>query len=72
VRVWDAASGQLHKLTGHKRETKIDIVGWSADGTQLFTLGGYDATLRVWDVAAQKELHVMKVSLMEALQRTLF
>lgn len=72
VRVWDVASGQLHKLTGHERETKIDIIGWSADGTQLFTLGNYDVTMRVWDLTAQKELRVMKVSLTEALQNTLF
>ena len=72
VRVWEASSGQLHKLTGHARETDIDIIAWSADGAQLFTRGRYDATLRVWDVGGQKELHTMTVTLSEALQKTLF
>lgn len=72
VRVWDAATGQLHELRGHDDGSPIVIIAWSADGKQLITLGTYDDTLRVWDVAAQRTLAVMKVPFAEAFRHALF
>jgi WD40 repeat protein len=72
VRVWEAANGQLHELRGHDRGSRIVIVAWSADGKQLVTLGAYDHTLRIWDVAAQQATTVIKVSFAEALRHALF
>lgn len=72
VRVWDAANGQLHELHGHERQSRIQIVAWSADSQQLITLGAYDDTLRIWDVAAQRAASVIKISFAEAFRHALF
>jgi len=72
VRLWDAANGQMQELRGHERQSRILIIAWSADSKQLVTLGAYDDTLRVWDVAAQRATSVIKISFAEAFRHALF
>lgn len=50
VKLWDAESGrELAVLAGHTG--KIRALGFSPDGKLLAT-GGYDRTIRIWDVAS--------------------
>jgi WD40 repeat protein len=49
VQLWDVAtSKRVARLTGH--EGKVKCLAFSPDGTRLAP-GGYDQTVRLWDVA---------------------
>jgi WD40 repeat protein len=55
VRLWDTETGkQVKQLKGHQGQ--VAFGAFSADGRTLATGNGVDQTLRLWDVAAEKEL----------------
>jgi WD40 repeat protein len=54
IQVWDPATGdKLLTLAGHAQE--IRALAWSRDGKRLASAGD-DGALKVWDVAAGKEI----------------
>ncbi len=55
VRLWEVASGRLlARLEGHAG--KVKCLAFSPDGTRLAS-GGYDRTLRLWDVAQYRPMN---------------
>lgn len=72
VRVWETGGWTLRQLNGFSAENGIRVVGWSADGQQLLTIGTYDEALKMWNVAGEKELYSMRVGLWEAARRSIF
>jgi len=60
IHLWDAASGKfLGTLTGHDKTSYVRAVQFTPDGRLVS--GGGDSTIRVWDVAAAKELFQFKL-----------
>ena len=73
LRVWDIESGKcLHTLKGHSKrfssqkltsrgdlEKLVSTVSITPDG-RLAISGGWDSTLRVWDIESGKCLHTLK------------
>jgi WD40 repeat protein len=58
IHLWDAATGKLKgSLRGH--ESYLRAVQFAADGRLVS--GGGDSTLRVWDIAAGKEVYQFKL-----------
>ena len=59
VQLWDVASGrEIAAIKGHGRA--VSKVAFSRDG-KLLASGGTDSTIKIWDVATQKELRMMSV-----------
>jgi WD40 repeat protein len=56
VRLWDAAGREVGELSGHT--ASVHGLAFSPDSRRLATTGG-DKTVRVWDVAARRELFSM-------------
>jgi RNA polymerase sigma factor (sigma-70 family) len=55
IALWDLSSGkELGKLAGHK--DTVCALAFSPDGKKLAS-SAWDATLRLWDLDARKELH---------------
>jgi len=72
VRIWAVSDGSQRSLQGHENASRVLIVGWSADGKRLLTLGGYDNTLRMWDVENGKELYRLGIPFLEGFRRAIF
>ena len=61
IRIWDAGTGKpLRALHGHDALWYVRAVAFTPDGKQLVS-GGGDNTIRVWDVATEKEVRVIKI-----------
>ncbi len=59
VRIWDVASGaNVRIVKGHEQD--VVSVAFSPDGKTLAS-GGFDRTLRLWEVGTWKELEVRKL-----------
>jgi WD40 repeat protein/serine/threonine protein kinase len=83
VRLWDVPSGRLlHTLEGHDKQSMEGISGlaFSPDGRQLASLVNFDtlgpgidpkkphgATVKLWDMAAGRELHTWHTRIVEFL-----
>jgi WD40 repeat protein len=72
VRVWETGNWILHQLKGFSTDNDIKIVGWTADGKQLLTIGTYDEAMKMWNVTDEKEIYSNGVSIWEAARRTFF
>lgn len=48
-------------LAGHDRDARTVACGRHPDGRAIAVSGGYDGTVRVWDLAAGRELHRIPV-----------
>lgn len=58
VRLWDTGTGrEVHPRPGHFGP--ITTLAWSPDGQSLAS-GGWDRTVRIWEVATAKELRCLE------------
>ena len=59
VRVVDAQTGKQIRAFRGTDQGYVTALAWSVDGSRLAS-GGEDATVRIWDPAAGKQLHLLK------------
>jgi WD40 repeat protein len=70
VKVWDIKTGELkhsialwadfsHEVGDQKRDPEVWSMAFSPD-TKLFATGGFDGTLRLWDLGTGRERDVLK------------
>lgn len=58
VQLWDMKSGELLKtFLGH---TDVMSVAFSPDHQTLVSGGGYDRSVRVWNIASEKQEQVLE------------
>jgi WD40 repeat protein len=59
IRVWSTADGKLAHTLPARHRAGVDAIVFSLDGKSLFT-GGWDHTIRCWDLTAGKEVLTLK------------